>query len=132
MDPVTEQKICRRNIKQTEEIFSHNLQSTFLHHCSCKWILRVSLLSLAWQFFADSDPYILISMAASYCHLDIELQAEFPGWVAFSTCEIVGGVVRDCDLVVYSKFFPVVFVGDSSKIFGCKNFLLYGTYITTR
>ena len=32
--------------------------------------------------------------------LGIELHVEFPGWVAITTCEIVEGVVRDCDFVM--------------------------------
>ena len=43
--------------------------------------------------------------------------------------EIVGGVVRYCDLVAkikIAKFFPGVFVGDSRKFVLAKNFPLYG------
>ena len=35
--------------------------------------------------------------------LGIELHVEFPGWVAITTCEIVEGVVRDCDFVMKLK-----------------------------
>ena len=44
---------------------------------------------------------------------------EFAARVTISMCEIVWGVVRDCDLVTklkIAKFFPDVFVGDSQKI----------------
>ena len=84
---------------------------------------------MAWQFFTNSNPYALISMAASYYCLDIEVHAEFPGRVTISTREIVEGVVRDCDLVAKLKiaiFPPGVFVGDSRKFYPQENFLLYG------
>ena len=49
--------------------------------CNCEWILGVSSLPLAWQFFADSDVCAMISMLVSYYHLDVEVHAEFPNRV---------------------------------------------------
>ena len=46
--------------------------------CKCEWILEVSLLPLAWQFFTDSDLCALISVAVSYYQFDIEVHNEFP------------------------------------------------------
>ena len=70
------------------------------------------MLPLAWQFFTHSDSHTLISVVAFYY---VEIHAEFPGRVAISKRGIVGGVVRDCDLVMKLKFFPGVFVGVSQK-----------------
>ena len=55
-------------------------------------------------------------MVASYYHFDVEIHSEFPGRVAISECEIVGGAVRDFNLVTKLKIlFPSVFVGDSQE-----------------
>ena len=64
---------------------------------------QVSLLSLAWHFFADSNPFALISTVASYYQFDVEVHTEFPGRVAISMPGIIGGVVRDRDPVAKIK-----------------------------
>ena len=108
-DPVNCQKVdlfCRRSIEQTAEIFL-DLQST---HRNCEYILRVSSLPLAWQFFTDNNRHALISM---------EILLLFRRWkwlwVTISMREIVGGVVRHCDLVakITKSFFWRI--GDSQK-----------------
>ena len=53
-----------------------------------------SSLSLAWQFFTDSDLYALIRIVASYYHFDVSVHTEFLGRFTISICEIVGSVVR--------------------------------------
>ena len=67
---------------------------------NCEW---VSSLPLAWQLFANGDLRALISVVASYYHFDVAIHAEFPGRVAISKHAIVGGVVRDRDLVAKLK-----------------------------
>ena len=59
-----------------------------------------------WQgseFFADSDLRALISVVASCYCFDVEIHGEFPGRVSISEREIVGGMVRDRDLVMKFK-----------------------------
>ena len=72
-------------------------------------------------------------MLASYYCFDVEIHAEFPGRVAISKREIVGGVVRDHDLVAklnIAKFLPGVFVGDSQKVIFEKISHYMGEYFT--
>ena len=67
----------------------------------------------------------MISVEASYYRLNVEIHTEFPGSVAVSRCETVGGVVRGCDPVAKLKsaqiFFPGVFVGGLQKILCLRN-----------
>ena len=107
-DPVNCQKVdlfCCRSIEQTAEIFC-DLWST---RRNCEYILGVSSLPLAWQFFTDSDRHALIS---------VEILLSFWCWkdtlrLTISMREIVGGEVRHCDLVAkrkIAKFFSGVLV----------------------
>ena len=114
-DPVNCQKVdlfCCRSIEQTAEIFCV-LRST---RRNCEYILGVSSLPSAWQFFTYSDRHALISM---------EILLSFRCWkctlwVTNSMREILGGAVRHCDLVVKIKitrnFFSGVFIGDLRNI----------------
>ena len=56
--------------------------------------------------FRDSDPHALISIACYYC-FNVETHAEFPGRVVLSVHDIVGGVVRDHDLVAILKIVKI-------------------------
>ena len=114
VDPVNCQKVdlfCRRSIKQTAEIF-RNLRST---RRNCKYILGVSSLPLAWQFFTDSDRHTLISMEIllSFRRWKCTL------WVTISMRKIVGGAVRHCVWPccknINREIFSGVFIGDSRK-----------------
>ena len=42
------------------------------------------------SFFANTDPYTLINVVASYHCFDIEVHGKFPGMVTISMCKIVG------------------------------------------
>ena len=102
------------------EIF-RDLQST---RCNCEYILGVSSLPLAWQFFTDSDRHALISVEIllSFRHWKFTL------WVTISMREIVGGAVRHCDLVAkikIAKFFFWRVHWWFTKIYACENFPLY-------
>ena len=83
--------------------------------------VTTATLSLAWQFFANRDPFVFISVVASYYRFEVKVQ-EFPGGVAISTRKIGGSVVRDCAKVKIAKLFPGVFVGDSRKNYARVNF----------
>ena len=75
---------------------------------NCEYILGVSSLRLAWQFFTDSDRHILISMEILLSLWRWKCML----WVTISMWEIVGGGVRHCDLVVkkIAKFFSGMLV----------------------
>lgn len=59
-----------RIMKQTEEFYlGHDLRTIISsHHQHCTCILKVSLLTLAWQFFPTAMVHVLISVIASYHH----------------------------------------------------------------
>ena len=42
------------------------------------------------SFFANTDPYTLINVVASYYCFNIEVYGKFPGTVTISMCKIVG------------------------------------------
>ena len=106
-DQVNQQKVdpfCRRSISKIliAEVF-RDLRST---RRNCEWILGVSSLPLAWQFFAVSNRHALVSVEILLSFR----RWKYTLWVTNFKREIVGGVARH-DLVAQIKI---------AKFFSCR------------